>query len=228
MNQHAKEYFSAQKDTLDKMINSLKGTHEEINEIYNKSMLRLNEISLAQNELNIEVNKKINHIENKVLQIDSSLHEIAQIFYKTSVQYQNILSKRESALLLLLSDVIKRKTGLPIENEGLFNYNLAVGLLNIGEYKFAIEQFKHTLAIQPELDKEKVADINKKIRMCESKLNERNLIPSIELSKPKKYTITDWLYFADALSLVLVDRGVLKFEDTKEIHNRMWDKILKK
>ena len=223
-------------DQFDLKINSINNIENSFNNSYN-NLLSSQELSKKRSDslfLNIKndysdlqniFNNDFSLLDSNLSTINNQLKSLSDIFYKTSVKHQNILTSREQSLLMILSEIFYRTTNFQETNQGLFYYNLAVNFHNIKEYDLAITYFNHSLNLQPNLSQDKVQEIKSKIIQCtEKSIAKKSILKNIA-GNSEVVSVNQMVDFDHVLLEDLVNNGYIKEIIAREILRKTYERL---
>jgi len=213
---------------IDSTKQSIDNTYAEAISLQNifesKLQSTLAQTQQEREKLKLSVDRELSILRKKISTTDSNVVNLAKVFSRAAVQGKNSgsINASQAVFLFFLSSVIYETSGLPVDNEGLFYYNLAINLMNIGKFDLAITAFNESLIRQPKLSGDKKSQIGKHIAICQNKIDERKKMMS-QQTKPLT-DINDYIDFNNKLSMsilqALTEVGIFEQEKTNEILKR--------
>lgn len=242
MNSQAKIEYNAQLDSLRtaqqtsrNIIDAANSTKQSISNTYTEvtSSQRIFESKLKsilkqtqqeQENLKLSVDGELSILRKKISTTDSNVINLAKVFSRAAVRGKNSgsLNASQAAFLFFLSSVLYETSGLPVDNEGLFYYNLAINLMSIGKFDLAIAAFNESLQRQPKLSDDKKSQIGKHIAICQNKVGEEKRMMSRQ-TKPLT-SLNDHIDFNNRLSLsilqALTEVGIFEQAKADEVLKR--------
>jgi tetratricopeptide (TPR) repeat protein len=224
MNANAEQKYATTLDTLRAIKESFDRTYEEMVSLQTQSKTELkisvNQIKALKTEsenLKLLMEDELTGLKARITGVNIEVKNLANIFYRAALNNQAVLNSREIALLNLLARKVQEETGLAVDEPGRYAYNLAVSYLNIGEYSKAIDLFKMSLEIQPNLPSKQRQMIEDYINICKKQMKQLEEVLSVEVHQPISWQIEDWGDMLNATYAVLNRIGILDSEKKEEI-----------